>query len=104
MPIVEGLDTHTVTSTEKQVLALIVNHKREHPVEIVETGRALLLIQPQQNLCVRVRRAKPMALLLQFGTEFGGVEDLAVENDPDLAARGAHRLVPAREIENALTA
>src|SRR6266545_691546 len=101
MPIVEGLDPHTVTSSEEQVLALIVDDKREHAVEIVETGRALLLIQPQQHLRVRVRRAKPIALLLQFGTEFGSIEDLAVENDPDLAARGAHGLVPTLEIENA---
>src|SRR5262245_35592947 len=101
MPVVKRLDPYTVTSPKKQLLALIVNHKGKHFIEFIQKRRPVLLIQMQQYLCVGILRAKTMSLLLQSRTKFGGIKNFAVEDNPYLSARIAHRLVTFCKVENA---
>lgn len=42
-----------------------------------------------------------MALLFQLYTEFRSIENLAVEDDPDLSARVAHWLMTTVKVKNA---
>jgi hypothetical protein len=67
----------------------------EHPVQPLEAADALLLVQVDDRLGVRVR-VVAVPLRLELGPDVHVVVDLAAERDPDSAVLVRHRLMAGR--------
>ena len=91
--VVQRFNTERVTSHQQLLFIQVDNTQREHPVQDVEHGLALLFIQVQNHF--GVGRGTKLMRLFQLGAQLLEVVDLAVENDPQRTVLIRHRL-PAR--------
>src|SRR5262245_49496610 len=63
IPVIERLDPYPVSGAEEQVALLIMQHEGKHAVEIVEQRRALLFVQVNENLGIRIQRPELVSML-----------------------------------------
>ena len=81
-------------------MPLIVECKPEHTPQLVYTARSQLLIKMDNHLRIRVR-VEAVAPALELRTKFGKVVNLAVKDHPNRSIFVKHRLLAARQINNA---
>src|SRR5882724_161510 len=105
-------DALSVPIIEERLLAEAVAHEdqtgrravperaREHPVEPAERLEPFADVEREEHFRVRPG-AKHVAPLLELGLQLGIVVDLPVEADAHLAVRSLHRLLAARQVDDA---
>ena len=96
---VERLLAEAVAGEEQPALAAVVDREREHPVRPLEHPDAVLRVEGEQHLGVRVRPER-IAALEELGAELDVVVELAVVGDPELPVRRAQRLVAALDVDD----
>src|SRR6266446_614341 len=79
---------------------VVPNGKSPLAVHVSDAVFSLFLVKVKNDLSVR-EGGKAMSLIDQLLLEFEVVEDFAVERDPQRTVLVAHRLLAAREIDDA---
>ena len=97
---VQRFDAQAITGQEKAAAPLVPDREGEHAPELLEAARTERLVQAEHDLGVAAR-PEGVAVALQDAAKLPVVVDLAVEDDPALAVRARHRLVPALEVNDA---
>ena len=100
MDVIEWLDAQTVAGDEQLALAFIPNRKREHAAQVLNASRAVLFVEMQDRLRVRVR-AIAMTARFEQRAIVCMIIDLAVIDDVQRLVLVRHRLMPARDINDA---
>src|SRR5882762_3682884 len=91
--VVKRLHTDTVTNQPQLMLFSVPKCDGKHAAKLLKAVDAPFLEGMQDNFGIRmVRLPAVSASSLQFGTNFGMVVDLAVEDHPKGAVLIAHRL------------
>ena len=89
--VIQGFDPMRIACEEKLPLPGIPQGESEHPAQTANHGRAVLAVQVQEDLGIRVR-AKEHAFALQLFTQDEVIVDFAVEGDDLCAVHSVHRL------------
>src|SRR3989442_5216122 len=101
VPVIEeGLLAETVAHEDKPGRPAVPKRAREHPVEPREGLEPFVDVEGKEHFRVRPR-AEHVAPLLELGFQLRVVVDLAVEADAHLAVRRLHRLLAARQVDDA---
>jgi hypothetical protein len=90
-------DTEVVAGADEELLAVVVEHDRELPVETADEVAAELLVEVRDHLGVAAR-AQGVAPVDEEVTQFAVVVDLAGGHGDDLPALVVHRLVAGPEV------
>ncbi len=90
-------DAEVVAGADEELLAVVVEHHRELPVESADEVAAELLVQVRDHLGVAAR-AQGVAPADEEVTQFAVVVDLAGRHGDDLPALVVHRLVAGPEV------
>src|SRR5262249_1449091 len=90
--VIERPNPHAVAGEEAAVEPLIPERQREVPIEHFQESRALLLVQVDNSLGIRLR-AEPMPSGPQVSGELDVVEHFAVERQPDRLVLVGERLL-----------
>ena len=99
--VVQRLLAHAVAGEQQAPSRPVPDREREHPVQPIEAGFAVLRVEVNDDLGVR-GASEVDAARDELGAELAVVVDLAVERDPDRAVRAHHRLRGGfREIDDA---
>ncbi len=100
---VQRLDPDSVARKQQLTPPTVPQRKRKHAAQVVDTVRAVLLVQVDDDLRVS---AGPKAVTpgLQSWPMRGVVVDLAVVDEPDRAVLVGHRLIARGQVDNAQAA
>src|SRR5947209_14555652 len=83
-----------VAREEQRLGAVVPDREGEHPVELLDRFDAVLEVEREDALDVRMRAER---VVLVTRADLGRVVDLAVALEPHLAARRGERLVRSEE-------
>src|SRR4030095_3766883 len=97
-PVIDQLDTHSVTRYDQALVKHIPNTEAKHTVEMIEDICAPLFVAVDDYFRVGIR-SKLMALTLQFPSQFFVIVNLAVEDYPHGFLCVRHRLMTAGEVD-----
>src|SRR5215471_6972288 len=97
--VVEGLDPNPVPRQKQRLLIGIPNGKSEHAAKLLEAIAAVLFIQMDDHLSVRLG-FENMAFGEKQRAEFLVIVNFAIKNDPNGAVFVGKRLVPPAQIDN----
>src|SRR5579875_1432129 len=98
--VMYGLDPQPVPGKQKCLFTFVEDGKRKHPPQLVDTIRAVLLVQMNYNFGIRVG-VKTMAERFKLPPQSGKIINLAVEDDPDSSILVMHRLTPPPHVNDA---
>ena len=98
--VVQRLDPEAIAREHEPPPLAVPHRDREHPAQALGEARAVLLVEVDEHLGVRVRRAEHVAGRLQLGAQLGVVVDLAVLDDDDAPVLARDRLVAALEVDD----
>ena len=79
---------------------LVPQRDRELPVEVLNEVGAVLFVEVDDDLGVRVR-VEAVSRLLQLGAQLDVVENFAIEDDPHRLILVVDRLVATRQVDDA---
>ena len=98
--VVERFDADAVPGEEQLPPTRIPDRKGEHPVEVLDAARPVLLVEMDDGLAVSPRPV-PVTFALKIGAQRFVVVDLAVVDDPHTAVLVGHRLMAgARQVDD----
>jgi hypothetical protein len=95
----QGLLAEAVASKQQAPAPLVPQREREHSLERVHEGLAVLLVEVHQHLGVRARR-EAMPARAQILTQLRVIVDLAIERHPHRAVLVAERLMASLDIHD----
>ena len=98
--VVQRLDPEAVAREHEPPPLAVPDRDGEHPAQALGEARAVLLVEVDEHLGVRVRRAEHVARALELGAQLGVVVDLAVLDDDDAPVLARDRLVAALEVDD----
>src|ERR1051326_376035 len=97
--VIQGFLAQTVPGEEETACILVPDGEREHAAEACDAIGAVLLVRVNNGLAIG-SVAVAMARGFERGTQRGMVENLAVEDQPQVAVLVRHRLMAARDVYN----
>ena len=89
--VVERLDAQTVAREDGCASPPVVEAEREHAVDALEQSVSPLVPAVHEHFGIGAR-SEPVATGLELTSQVAEVEDLAVEDDPDISVFVCHRL------------
>src|SRR5436190_20903306 len=103
MKVIKGLHTEPVASDEQFFSSLVPNRKRKHSTQVLNTGRAVFLVQVQYRFRVAVSLIDVTACFQAFA-KIRVIIDFAVVRNVKGAVFVRHRLMTTRDVDDAETA
>src|SRR4051812_30161301 len=98
--IVKRLNSQPVSRTKKRLAVAVPNGEREHTAELLDTGRAELLVRMYDRFGVAPGDVM-VAGAFEFGPDRSVVENFSVEGNPLGPVLVRHRLVAAGNVDDA---
>jgi hypothetical protein len=95
----QRLDPEAIAARDQPVISRIPQRKRVLTTKMVEALGAVVFVQVQGDLTVRLR-AKPVPALLEFGPDPLEIVELAVDDDMDGLVFIGDRLVTRGEVDD----
>src|ERR1700686_1245141 len=97
--VMQRLLAKAVASENQFTLGFIIDGEPEHATQLLDAVGAHFFVQVNDDFRVGMR-VEMMAPAFEFGSKFGEVVNLAVENNPGIAIFVEDRLMASGEINN----
>ena len=100
MRVVEGLDAEAIAGGEERVVGAVPEHEGELAAQLVQAGRAEVLVEVQGDLAVGAG-AEAVASALEVALHALEVVELAVDDDPQALVLAGDRLIAGGQVDDA---